>query len=209
MVNIDFYFDEVDRRRLQRVRELSDMKIRFTNTLWSDPFSIRAKATVVLAYSHWEGFYNECSQSYIDFLKMTGVKIREVEWLLLVGAIEGELQALMDRKHSFDAKCEFLNSLQIKIESTFQDYFCDAVKARSNLNFARLRQTYKLLGFDTKRFDKVRIRLDKELVGWRHSVAHGEPPNLSSLDIEKHIDFTSELLLFLSEQFQTEMLNRI
>ena len=57
MVNIDRYFDELDRLRLERARELSDVKAQFTKVSQADPYSIRAKAAIVLSYAHWEGFY--------------------------------------------------------------------------------------------------------------------------------------------------------
>ena len=209
MVNIDHYFDEVDRRRLQRARELSDLKVQLSADSRTDPFFIKSKSAIVLSYAHWEGFHNECTVCYIDFLKELGGKIRDVKWLLLLGAVEGELNSLLDRKHTFEAKCDFLEILQGKIEATFDGFITEVVKARSNLNFNRLKQTYRLLGLDTTQFDRSRIRLDKELVGWRHIVAHGETPNLTSMDIAMHIDFTNELLLRLSEQFQSAMLEKL
>jgi hypothetical protein len=56
---------------------------------------------------------------------------------------------------------------------------------------------------------RFRIRLDKEVVGWRHSVAHGDPPDLSALAIADHVEFTANLLIILADRFQYAMLERI
>jgi len=56
---------------------------------------------------------------------------------------------------------------------------------------------------------RFRIRLDKEVVGWRHGVAHGDPPDLSALDIVDHVEFTANLLIVLADRFQYAMLERI
>jgi HEPN superfamily RiboL-PSP-like protein len=56
---------------------------------------------------------------------------------------------------------------------------------------------------------RFRLKLDKELVQWRHSVAHGDQPDLSTLDISDHIDFASHLLLVLADEFQAAMLQRV
>jgi hypothetical protein len=42
-----------------------------------------------------------------------------------------------------------------------------------------------------------------------HSVAHGDPPDLSALDISDHVDFTANLLMILADRFQHAMLERI
>lgn len=209
MVNIDLFFDEVDTRRVARARELSEIKHKFVEQVRRDPLGVSSKAVLMLSYAHWEGFYNDCSECYISFLRELGCKICDVEWLLLLGALDAELKALQDRNHSYNARCDFLESLQTKLESEFEDFEGQVISARSNLNFHKLRQNYRVLNFDTRAFDSKRIRIDKELVGWRHSIAHGESPNLTAFDISSHIDFTSELLIVLSDQFQEAMLSRV
>jgi hypothetical protein len=59
-----------------------------------------------------------------------------------------------------------------------------------------------VLNFDLTPFQRWRLRIDKELVGWRHSVAHGNDPDLSSMDLDRHIEFTQKLLLLLADTFQ-------
>lgn len=83
------------------------------------------------------------------------------------------------------------------------------IEARSNLNFDRLSENFELLSFDLNTLQRFRIRLDRELVGWRHGVAHGDPPDLSTLDINNHVDFTANLLLALADSFQSGMLERM
>jgi hypothetical protein len=65
-----------------------------------------AKAVVVLAYANWEGFYNECIRSHIRFLQEHGKKIREINWLLLIGALTADFESLRARNHSPEAKRE-------------------------------------------------------------------------------------------------------
>jgi len=82
-------------------------------------------------------------------------------------------------------------------------------EALSNLDFERISFTYQLMSFDLTPFQRHRIRLDKELVGWRHSVAHGDTPNLSGMDIADHVDFTSRLLIPIADSFQYAILARL
>ena len=85
MPNIDLFFDEIDNNRARRIRELSEIKQRFSGD--SDPLGIGSKAVVVLTYAHWEGFYNDCVKSYVDFLRENGGLMRDIDWMMLAGAL--------------------------------------------------------------------------------------------------------------------------
>ena len=192
-----------------RVRELSDLKSRLSSYTLSDPFSIASKAIIVLSYAQWEGFYNDCIISYIKFLRTAQRSVVEVGWPMLVGSLSPQFDSLRDRNYSHEAKCDFVEAMELAVDTDFEDYDIRVVSPRSNLNFEKLKASYRVLGFDLSSFNSVRIRLDKELVGWRHSVAHGDSPDLSNLNVESHIEFTNDLMLMVADQFQEGMLQHI
>ena len=192
-----------------RAKELSDLKRRLSPSTLSDPFSIASKAIIVLSYSQWEGFYNDCIISYIYFLKTTQKSVVEVGWPMLVGSLSPQFDSLRDRNYSHEAKCDFVEAMALAENMNFEDYDIKIVSTRSNLDFEKLKASYRVLGFDFSSFNSVRIRLDKELVGWRHSVAHGDSPDLSNLNVESHIEFTNNLMLMVADQFQEAMLQHI
>ncbi|MBU2533708.1 MAG: hypothetical protein KKB37_13280, partial [Alphaproteobacteria bacterium] len=111
--------------------------------------------------------------------------------------------------HSLESRQNFIRNLQTRIESGFDAVEGKIVEARSNLDFARLSENYGLLNFDLSTMQNVRNRLDKELVGWRHAVAHGDSPDLTKMDVEDHIAFASSLLILIADQFQFAMLARV
>ena len=185
------------------------MKRSFSSSIDPNLTTVHSKAAVVLCYAVWEGFYNECVTEYIAFLKETGGKVRKTDWMLLLGVISSDLESLRARNHSEMAKFTFVKDLKARIESGFDKVDANHVSARSNLNFDRIRLNYDILSFDLSRLQQYRIRLNKELVGWRNSVAHGGEPDLSGLDIAEHVDFTSELLIVLADAFQEGMLKRV
>jgi MAE_28990/MAE_18760-like HEPN len=209
MPNVDSYFDEIDAARTRRARELSEIKLRFTAPVGPDPSNISSRAVIVLTYASWEGFYNECVDVYVRFLRDLGKRVRETDWMLLLGAFKAGFDSLRDRHHSDMARIEFVVSLQSLLDCGFDKFDDSVITARSNLDFARLSQNYSLLRFNLTPMQRFRIRLDKEVVKWRHSVAHGDPPDLSALDIGSHVDFTAGLLIVLADGFQEAMLERI
>jgi hypothetical protein len=209
MPDLDQYFDEIDAARIRRVRELSEIKRKFSSDRVPDLAGVNSKATVVLTYANWEGFYNDCARTYIRFLRERGGKIRDTDWMLLLGAFHADFESLRARSHSYDARRQFVADLQVRLECGFESFDDTIVEARSNLDFERLSQNFVVLNIDFSSMQRFRIRLDKEVVGWRHSVAHGDPPDLSALDISDHVDFTANLLIVLADRFQDAMLERI
>src|ERR1044072_9187602 len=91
------YLDEIDQARQSRVRELSEMKFRFTTTPDDSPFLINSKTAIVLSYSHWEGFYNDCINTYIKCLKDGNYTVRSICWSMMVGSLSAALARLKDR----------------------------------------------------------------------------------------------------------------
>lgn len=66
-----------------------------------------------------------------------------------------------------------------------------------------------MLNFDLTPLQRFRIKLDHELVRWRHEVAHGNPPDLTAHNISDHVDFAAKLLITLADGFQEAMLQRM
>ena len=209
MAEAERFYDAIDAARIQRVKELSEIKRIFVSASAADPLSISSKAVVVLTYGNWEGFYNECVLIYINFLKEIGMKVAESGWLMLIGALSAEFDALRSRNHSTDARKEFVMQLKYRLACRFDTFDRSVVLARSNLDFSRLSNNFTLLNFDFSAFQPSRIRLDKELVGWRHGVAHGDAPDLSAMNVSAHVDFAAELMLAVSDLFQKAILERL
>lgn len=209
MPEVERFFDDIDRARNQRARELSEIKRTFLAISSADPLAIGSKSVVVLTYAIWEGFYNDCVSCYIDFLRDANLKVSDVRWELLAGTMSGDFNSLRDKHHSDDARQKFVERLRERLSCGFDKFDRSIVMSRSNLDFEKLSANFGLLGFDISPFLRQRLRIDKELVGWRHGVAHGDPPDLSRVDAAGHIEFTSQLLLAIADCFQHAILTYV
>ena len=209
MPDIEIYFDEIDIARVRRVKQLSEIKRSFGALLSSDPLGIASKAVVVLTYANWEGFYYECVRTYLNFLREKGGRVRDSDWMLLLSAFHADFESMRDRNHSFKSRQQFVENLKVRLDCGFDALDATVVEARSNLDFTRLTQNYLLLNFDPTSIESSRNRLDKELVGWRHAVAHGDSPDLTAMDVSAHVEFVSKLLILVSDRFQCSMLDRV
>ena len=207
---IDNFFDDIDAARSLRVRELLEIKRHFGDpSPESDPMGVQSKALVVLSYAAWEGFYNECVDGYCEFLQFQEKQVSSVSWKMLVGALVSEFEALRSRNHSRVAKRDFVEKLQDRLICDFTTFDRTVVKARSNLDWEKLEHNFQILEFSLDPFQVLRNRLDREIVGWRHGVAHGDAPNLGSLDAADHISLVAEVMMLVSDAFQSAMLEHI
>ena len=164
---------------------------------------------MVLTYANWERCSDECLQAYMQFLQEQGKNITK-RWMLLVCAFHREFKSLENEEnHSAEARRDFVERLRSRLECDFKQFDPSPIAAKSNLNFERLAYNYSLMNFDLKPLQKFRIRLDKELVEWRHRVAHGNSPDLSAMDIADHVDFAARLLILVADNFQYAMLERM
>ncbi|WP_353220296.1 MAE_28990/MAE_18760 family HEPN-like nuclease [Salinisphaera sp. S4-8] len=194
---------EIDSNRISRARELSDVKTQFSGSRINSTYGIHSKAIIVLAYAHWEGFYNDSVNYYIQRLVEAETRVADAGWLLLCGVLRSEFQSLRDRYHSPEAKLQFVDSLREISERGFANFDNTVVLSKSNLDFSQLRHNFKILGFDITPFQQHRLRIDNELVKWRHQVAHGDSPDLSAVDLDNHIAFTQQAMLLLADTFQS------
>ncbi|CAA0095864.1 Uncharacterised protein [Starkeya nomas] len=199
---VDCYLDELDNARSNRARELSEIKRVFSLSSQSDPLGVSSKAVVVLSYAAWEGFYNECIDVYYKFLKENNIKVIDIGFKMLLGALTAEFESLRSRNHSGVSKRSFIEKLQEKMSCTFENFDLSIIRSRSNLNYDKIKENYEIMGFSLEALNPYRIKLDREIVGWRHGVAHGAPPKLMAVDTENHIELVNELLLIVSDHFQ-------
>ena len=206
MPALEDYFDEIDSSRARRIRELSEIKRIFRGSVVADPFDVRSKALVVLSYAVWEGFYNECVNIYCRFLKNDGKVIADVSWNMLVGALTAELNSLRDRHHSMAARLDFVDKLKTRVVSGFDAFDESVVMARSNLDFKKLQYNFRILNFKIESIHMYRHQIDKELVGWRHGVAHGDSPQLPTVDAAQHIALVGNVMVLVADAFQEAML---
>lgn len=205
----DDFFDAIDSARVRRAKELSEIKRQFVTMASADPLAVGSKSVVVLCYAAWEGFYNDCVRTYLDFLQHSGMKVADASWLLLTGTFSADFQSLRDRHHSHTAKREFVAQLKDRLDGGFEDFDRSVVMARSNLDFGTLSSNFILLALEITPFQVSRLRIDKELVGWRNGVAHGDPPDLREVDVTSHVNFASELLLTVAGSFQQAILEHL
>lgn len=186
--------------RARRARSLSNSRALYVGA--AEPLrEVAAQSLIVMSCAHWEGFFNFCVDLYIDAVNAAEKNIAQINPALLACEIDPHLMSLRDRNFRIDARPDFAR--QVFALSDHKKITSDhsILKAASNLDFKRLRNCLKALDVDESRLLRYQNFIVHELVKWRHQVAHGDEPDLSTADLIAHSHRAEELLIIVLEIF--------
>ncbi|SDW17482.1 hypothetical protein SAMN05444358_101126 [Ruegeria halocynthiae] len=188
--------------RLWRVRELSDLRIMHRKAASGREKAATSRAIVVLSYAHWEGYCASCAGTFIDYLEAKKVPYSLLPPDMMLGAVSHALDSYRDTADNLVSRRKLLKLQQQAYTGHIERYDRRVILPRSNLNFDRLRFIHEIIGAEIQPFQKYRLKIDKELVAWRHLVAHGEMFALENLLAADHTKLCEELMFLTKDTFE-------
>lgn len=201
------YLDKLNLDRIWRLRELSDLRMLHGKAVEKREKEATSRSIVVLTYAHWEGYCSSCASTYIDFLESQGVAYSALPPNMLLGALCKALDSYRDTADNLISWRKLVNAFQVAHGSVASKFDHSVIKPRSNLNFDRLRFIHEIIDADLTPFQKYRLKIDKELVEWRHLVAHGEMFVLKDDAAVSHTRLCEELMFLTKDTFEAALLN--
>lgn len=191
--------------RLWRARELSDLRTLHEHAGCMREQKLTSRCVVLLSYAHWEGYCADCVNTFVDYSEAMGFTYDQLPKDLVIGAVSSALDSYRDRADNVRTRLELLNALEGVAASPFSGFDRTVILPRSNLNFERLKFIFSTMDADINPFQKHRIRIDRELVGWRHPVAHGEMFILDHSKVTSHTQFCDELMFLMKDTFESAL----
>lgn len=182
-----------------RRRELTQLKA-ILPSADSSIFECLCRGTLVLCYSHWEGYFNDLTEEVFQ-----NVDTRNLPRAGLgVGFQCLFLRPDIDRLAS--SHCKDFNIIEFLHAHEVSQFGCNSidltvVKARSSLNWKRLCSVAEVYGYSWIAFERKRIFIDHKLCRIRHEIAHGNSPRLTQPLAVEIVDETLVLLDDLVEYF--------
>jgi len=164
-----------------------------------------SRATVTLAYAHWEGYTKNALDAYCHFLSRRRLRLAELnDSLLTAQAIR-----LLKRRASGDESVDKVLTELLRGNSTERLTLprTEMSDTRSNLRHERLQELLGGLGLAFDRFVLVQNLIDVRLCDRRNSVAHGKsdfPDARDTLDLKNEavqlMEDVRELLISASSE---------
>ena len=177
--------DRLDKSLSHRKMELTALHLlinRLENTIEIDTI---LRASILVMYSHWEGFLKQSSVIYINFVYHQLARGRDFNSNFIALALKKEIKSAgKSKKTSEHTRLvnSFLNTLeqQIRID-------CESlIDTESNLSSRVLEELFKTLGiaFDDYWRKKTQM-IDYKLLSKRNLIAHG---GLDRIELDEYKD---------------------
>ncbi|WP_201580502.1 MAE_28990/MAE_18760 family HEPN-like nuclease [Psychrobacter sp. Pi2-52] len=204
---IDKLQTKIEKDIAWRKKECADIfAINALQTEYSQKVSI--KASIVILYSHWEGFVKKASALYLDFLSSQRLTYQNLNEKFIVHYIS---QTYCDINTKFTKALIYDIHFQDKVnhaEEVFRvDGFTELSKF-SNINSEQFFGILRILCIDMSSpiieyFDLKGNFLDETIVGKRNSIAHG---NYTEIDFEMYRSI-HEVILTMLDKYATLLLD--
>lgn len=161
--------DALDWRR----REIHNISSAFRNG--RDAFSPHVRrASVVLAYSHWEGFIKEVCSFYLEFVSRKKLKIKELATCFVaLSCMKALKEASLTRSPTpYHQLVDFFRENE---DDVSRIPYKDVIDTESNLSSDVLFKLSSALGIQLDdAFVLKKQFIDRNLLRTRHEIAHGE-----------------------------------
>lgn len=193
--------------RLWRVRELSDLRVLHKKASSKREREATSRSIIVLSYAHWEGYCSNCASTFVDYLEEKKVPYNLLPANMFLGAMSAALDSYRDKADNLNSRHQLIKVFQDRNGGFIEKFDRRVILPRSNLNFERLDFIHQIIGADLKPFQRHRLQIDKELVAWRHLVAHGEMFTLDDSKATSHTHFCEELMFLTKDCFETAILS--
>ncbi|MEU5405752.1 MAE_28990/MAE_18760 family HEPN-like nuclease [Nocardia asteroides] len=185
----------------RRKRELTDIRLRIQLT---DPnpsyLGWVARASIVLAYAHWEGFVKESSSKYIKLICARRIRVDQLHLSLQAACLTSHFKRAQNSE-----KTRYLASILTEIDDRRCNVFNvspeKVIDTESNLSSTVFRDLVLGLGLDHHDiYDTRKAFIDETLLFARNKIAHGELVSYSRSEAVDRIDGVLLLLDVYADQ---------
>ncbi len=178
------------------------------------------KTLVVMLYAHFEGFFKDCLELYIQFLNSTNQELNKYTEYIVAASLHKMFNSYEDTNR----KCKIFKNAapsedylhrfyrRKEITTLFTENFLqqkikianDLINTKSNLMYDVLQENFYKFGLDFHKFDEKSTFINK-LVNLRNNVAHGsqkQPIDFTEFEkIESNVfDIMEQLIIYLYDE---------
>ncbi|MCS0387312.1 MAE_28990/MAE_18760 family HEPN-like nuclease [Vibrio diabolicus] len=148
------------------------------------------KATLLLLYSHWEGFIKNASKEYLKFISDKKIKLHDLNYNFEAISLKGRYKELENSKNSLtleseinfleDIYCSSIFCVDSSVFKNEQDK--SIINTKDNLNLSVYKNILKIIGFgNVIHLDDRDDYISNILLQNRNIIAHGNK-------IDEHIN---------------------
>ena len=157
-----------------RIKELSLLKNTIPNTPNRAPLQdalIRAGLTML--YAHWEGFVKCAAENYLNYVSLKRLRHDQLESCFVALCLKKKINE-MDNTNRFDRQTAAVDFMLEQLNERAYIPYEGIIQTKSNLSFFVFRDICTVIGIDYKKYQLKETLIDRELLQFRNSIAHGK-----------------------------------
>ena len=157
-----------------RIKELSLLKNTISNTPNRTPLQdalIRAGPTML--YAHWEGFVKCAAENYLNYVSLRRLRHDQLESCFVALCLKKKINE-MDNTNRFDLQTAAVDFMLQELNERAYIPYEGIIQTKSNLSFFVFRDICTVIGIDYKKYQLKETLIDRELLQFRNSIAHGK-----------------------------------
>lgn len=213
MSNLDLFINLVDEDLAWRKKEISEFLFLHNE----DRDFLILKTSILLMYSHWEGYVKNISKQYLMFISKLEVPLNNLSTNFEAIIIKADIRECFKSSDTLNLanEIEFLNKIYddknklFKLPSAFEkEKDKTVINTNDNLNIKTFLSFLKIIGVYNFEAIESRVKyIDEKLLCNRNIIAHGSKlhPNAASfqmdlIEIKKLRNFILIIMEFLKEE---------
>ena len=152
-------YDYLDREFAWRLKELANLRVAMRRVDEIAEKSV-VRATVCLAYAHWEGFIRCAALAYLEFVGLQRLKYNELASCFVVFGVKTHIHALIESRRAgitISAVEFFRNNMEQRAEISLPSL----IDTESNLSSTAFENLVMTIGIDPGRSLHVIIKLTR------------------------------------------------
>lgn len=179
MKNLDLFTDAIELDIGWRKKELSNLLLMYNDS----NKEIVIKASILLLYSHWEGYIKNICKLYLEFVSSQSLKLVELNDNFKAISLKGRISEVYKSSSTLTMKNElnFLELIKDDSNKTFKlkinfkkEKDKSIINTEDNLSFGVFTSFQDIIGIGEKECLKTKkMYIDNKLLNSRNKIAHG------------------------------------
>ena len=183
--------DNIDRDFAWRIKELSLLKSKIPNTPNRDPLQdVLIRAGVTMLYAHWEGFVKCAAENYLNYVSLKKLRHDQLESCFVALCLKKKINE-MDNTNRFDLQTAAVDFMLQQLNERAYIPYEGIIQTKSNLSFFVFSDICTVIGIDYKKYQLNETLIDRELLQFRNSIAHGK---YLSMNFNEYLDIYQKVI---------------
>jgi hypothetical protein len=152
------------------------------------------KAGIALLYAHWEGYIKFVGEAYVKYVAVRKLKLELLVEEFLAVEIAGILRNYTTSGGDLSSRLALIDEWKKIEHGQFKRFREKGIATGGNLNFQRFSEICRLIRIDPKSVISDTEFLDKNVLGARNKIAHGESITVTAAEFADASNFVIEAM---------------